>query len=100
MTVQELIDNVGLKGILLEFGWQGGTVHQAKREIIKRLRETGIVQDKNGDLVSLTINGPNGTDKIVCSGCYGEGKYETGAGFSTCSKCYGSGMINNFEVDG
>ena len=67
MTVQELVDNVGLKRILLELGWQGGTVHQAKQEIIKRLRKSGIVQDKNGDFVSLTINGPNGTDKIIAT---------------------------------
>ena len=57
MTIEQGIElEGGLEGLCKLFGWQGGTIHQAKAEMKRRLSMGGIFEDKNGELVMLKIN--------------------------------------------
>lgn len=38
----------GMDGAMKLFGWQGGTMHDAKRELERRLKEVGLVDEKRG----------------------------------------------------
>ncbi len=57
MTVEQLIETSGgLSGVCKLFGWQGGTVHQAKEEALKRLAYHGIYPHKEtGVLVQMVF---------------------------------------------
>ena len=55
MTLNELTESVGLESLCAWFGWQGGTIHQAKVEAKRRLAAKGIVEAKDGQLVTLAI---------------------------------------------
>lgn len=57
-SIDSLLEAIGgLNGACEMFGWQGGTIHQAKAEIKKRLACNGIVENRDGILVTLTIGG-------------------------------------------
>jgi len=54
MNTDQLIKEIGgLEATCKLFGWQGGTIHQARIEIIRRLGMVGIVPDKQGVFVNL-----------------------------------------------
>ena len=55
MTLNELTESVGLESLCALFGWQGGTIHQARAEAKRRLAAKGIVEAKDGELVALVI---------------------------------------------
>lgn len=59
LTLDELLESIGgLAGACKMFGWQGGTIHQAKAEMRKRLAAGGIYETMpHGILGQLTING-------------------------------------------
>jgi hypothetical protein len=58
MTVDELIEDLGLEASCKILGWQGGTIHQVREEMLKRFGENGIVQDKDGELVRFVFEEP------------------------------------------
>ena len=59
MTIQNLIDKYGLQYWLNEFGWQGGTVHQVKTEMLSRLNANGMIEDREtGEIHGLAIQEP------------------------------------------
>lgn len=56
-TVDSIAEKVGLKGLCEMFGWQGGTIHQAKEEIRRRLGNEGICpRKKDGVFCQLVID--------------------------------------------
>lgn len=41
--IDKILDAIGgLEGACKVFGWQGGTIHQAKTELMRRLAQKGI----------------------------------------------------------
>ena len=56
MTTEQLIEKQGgLAAMCQLLGWQGGTIHQVKAEMRRRFNRDGIVQDKQGDWITLSI---------------------------------------------
>jgi len=56
MNIEDVISEFGgLKGSILFFGWQGGTIHQVKAEWIKRLHSAGHIIRKDGVICKLVI---------------------------------------------
>ena len=56
MNIEDVISEFGgLKGSILFFGWQGGTIHQVKAEWIKRLHSAGHIIRKDGVICNLVI---------------------------------------------
>ena len=57
LTVDELIESTGgLSAVCKLFGWQGGTIHQAKEEALKRLAFHGIYPHKDtGILIQMVF---------------------------------------------
>lgn len=56
MTMNELIQvEGGLSGMCKLFGWQGGTIHQVRAEIKRRMALSGIFYDKDGEARTLKI---------------------------------------------
>ena len=47
MTIESILKINTLEEWIKKFGWQGGTIHQVKEEIKKRLRKSGIIENYN-----------------------------------------------------
>ncbi len=47
MTIDKIISARSLSEWIANFGWQGGTIHQVKQEIINRLNKAGIKENYN-----------------------------------------------------
>lgn len=55
-TLDEMVDALGgLSGLCEVFGWQGGTIHQAKSELKERLAPMGVFENKDGHLCEVII---------------------------------------------
>lgn len=57
-TADDLIETIGgLTATCRFFGWQGGTLQQARDETKKRLAAVGVFPDRNGVFGTLVIGG-------------------------------------------
>jgi hypothetical protein len=55
MTLDDILALYTLEWWCNFFGWQGGTIHQAKEALKSFYASKGIVEDKQGILVTLVI---------------------------------------------
>ena len=56
MNIDQLIEKMGgLAGACAMFGWQGGTIHQVRDEIKRRLAKVGIVPNRDGVFVTVAF---------------------------------------------
>ncbi len=57
MKIESIIEKDGLSYWIAFLGWQGGTIHQVKRELLKRLSKKGIFEHKEtGELCQMNID--------------------------------------------
>jgi hypothetical protein len=55
MTIDEIIKTNTLQEWLNKFNWQGGTIHQVKQEVKKRLYLKGIRENNQGLLEVIKL---------------------------------------------
>lgn len=57
MTIENIIEEQGgLEGMCKMFGWQGGTIHQVRDEIKRRLNAHGVFEHKDTkELITISI---------------------------------------------
>ena len=57
VTLDDVVKEFGgLSGCLDFIGWQGGTIHQVKDELVKRLHENGMYIRMDGEICMLACD--------------------------------------------